>query len=144
MATILGATVLPAQSVQGGIGASITILQPVGSAVVQASPFSVSRAGVVSMETTSPVTGSTSQLVMVDVTDDDAVSLSASRVTMRTGAMVRALTAGRAMPVGVNGLAPATARSGDFRVSYAVNVGTTPAAGTAVHLTVRYLAVAGT
>lgn len=133
-----------AQSVQGGIGASLTILAPVGGAAVQASALSMSRAGILSMDTTSPVSGPTSQIVMVDVSDDDAAAGSVTRVAMRSGTSERALTQGRAMPVGVDGIAPAAGKAGDFRVNYAVKVGTRKVDAAAVHLTVRYLAVAGT
>ena len=144
LATVAAAAPLSAQSIEGGMQATLMIVEPVGSASVQASGLSLSRSGVLSMDTTSPVAGPTSQIVMVDVTDEDAAAGSATRVAMRTDAGERALVQGRATPVGQNGLTPSAARATDFRLSYLVRVGTARPHAADVRLHLRYLAVAGT
>lgn len=126
------------------MSASIMILAPVGSAQVKASPLTMSRAGVLSMETTSPVSGPISQIVMVDVSEEGATAGALSRIAMRSGTSERALVTGRPVPLGATGIAPISGTSDDFRVSFVARVGTANADTAAVRLHVRYLAVAGT
>lgn len=142
-----GAAFAPAGAQTGEMRASLTILEPVRSIAPGASTLSMSRGGVMSVNTGSPVAGPTSQILMVNVVAErgagDSASSAPLRVVMRSGGSERVLAPGVAVPVGRDGLAPAS--GDDFRVSYDVRLGARPNSSAApVRLDVRYLAVPGT
>lgn len=106
----------------GAMGVSLTILQPVATKAVALLGFSVDRAGMVRFETSAPVSGPTSQVVMT--------SISSSRSS--------------AAPVEQ---APTMVGGAPARFSYLVDVGNDERASTGqrpVTLRIQFLAVAGT
>jgi hypothetical protein len=123
---LLTAGTVTAQNVGGSIGVSLTILQPVTTQAVQIVGFNVDRTGMATVETTSPVTGAATQLVMTNV------SSSSSRFVpqQQASSLVRGEQQQRT---------PA-------RISYQVNVGkhVHGVDREPVQLLVQYLAVAGT
>ena len=67
--TVLGTgpTILSAQQVSGALGVSLTVLPPVSTQPVELSSFRVERNGIAQMETTAPVAGPVSVIVMSTV-----------------------------------------------------------------------------
>lgn len=102
------------------MGVSLTILQPVATQAVQFS-FTVNRAGIATLETTSPISGPASQLVMTSISS----SASNHAPIQQKPAMVRGSSAQRYL-VDVG-----TARNGDANQR-------------PVEVRIQYLAVAGT
>jgi hypothetical protein len=131
MALALSVAVRPAlagaQSANGSIAVSLTVLQPVSTEAVKLIGVDVDRAGMARIAMTAPVSGPASQLVMT------SVSSSTSRFVpvQQAPSTVRARSA-----VG----AP-------MRFDYLVDVGTrhqNAAAQRPVEVRIQYLAVAGT
>ena len=132
------------QQVHGSLAVSLTIVEPVGSTWVRAAPLATAADGRLSLATSSPVTGPTSHILMVEVTDGDTNGVRPLRVALRNGGLERPLHRDTATPVGRDGTVPVGATAGHFPVSYLVQNPTAARAQQPIRLRVRYLAVAGT
>ena len=116
-----------AQTANGSLGVSLTILQPVATESVRLLGLAVDRAGMATIATTAPVSGPASQVIMTSV----ASSTSGFVPVQQAPALIHARGASDAAP----------------RFDYRVDVGARRASDAArrpVQLRIQYLAVAGT
>ena len=119
------------QRVGGSIGVSLTVLEPVATRSVQVTNARVGRDGVATVETTAPMSGPTSQLVMSRI-----VNASNGHAPVPRAHLVPA-DRGLAAQDGAHVLARITHRIG-------VADATRPAGTRDVQLRIEYLTVAGT
>ncbi|MDB4883558.1 MAG: hypothetical protein JWL95_2324 [Gemmatimonadetes bacterium] len=119
-----GLAMAQATPASGSIGVSLTILQPVATRAVELLGFSVDRAGMARFQTSAPVSGPASQVVMTTVSSSLSSFAPAQQAPTLVGTQA----------------APTT-------FSYLVHVGTPDRAAVGqrpVIVRIQYLAVAGT
>lgn len=144
MAALLGLVVpavLSAQSIEGGMSVSLRIVEPVGTVPFTAAVMTT-RGGVTTLGTSAPVTGPTSQIVMVQLATQRGAAFPAS-VVLRTASGDRAVGA-VAIPVGADGTLPAMRGPDGHRLSYRLRLDAPVGASGVTQLRLSYLAVAGT
>jgi hypothetical protein len=127
----------------GSMGVSLTILQPIATQPVQLLGFSVDRAGMATIETSAPVSGPASQVVMTSVSSSTSSFVPVLQAPTLVGGRQRAAS-GDATERDASGTSSASAPA---RFSYLIDLGKRDKASVGprpVQLRIQYLAVAGT
>ena len=147
-ATLLAATPQWARSQNlqagGSIGVSLTILQPVATRPVQLLAFSVDRSGIARIETSVPVTGPASQVVMTSVSSSTSDFVPVAQAPV----LISGRQAERSGDAAATGQRVAADRaSSPARLAYVVDIGRQErgvVGQRAIQLRIQHLTVAGT
>ncbi|MEO6527528.1 MAG: hypothetical protein ABIP93_12940 [Gemmatimonadaceae bacterium] len=108
----------------GSMGVSLRILQPVATQEVQLLGFSVDRAGIARIETSAPVSGPTSQVVMTSISSSTSSVAPVDQAPVLVGGTQRVASLSYLIDLGKRDRAAAGARPVQLRIQYLAVAGT--------------------